>query len=135
MRESRCSYEKDQSQPLWDEGSLREIIQQGDTKKLNEVCSKLGKYYAKNGLSTSQIRNIFDKIQAMHEYNERELLLLIPKLAYVAGRHERSTPIIKKDLFPLVEKTISLVDKGNFQNFKNFFEAIVAYHRYWGGKI
>ncbi len=117
----------------WNEDILKRIIIEGDTKKLNEFCDKLGKYYSEEGLSTSQIRNIFDTVQNMKEYNEKDLQLLRPRLAYIAGRHEKKVPVIKHHLQPMMDKAIQLTRKENFENFKNFFEAIVAYHKYYGG--
>jgi len=113
---------------------LDEIIQNGNAKMLNEFCTKFGEFCAKNALSTSQIRNVLDTIQRMQKYDESRLELLRPKLAYVAGRNAKSAPIIKDYFQPLVDKAIQMVNKDNFENFRNFVEAIVAYHRYYGGK-
>lgn len=118
----------------WNENDLKQIIAIGDAKKLNEFCSKLGEYYANNGLSTSQIRNVLNEIQTMKTYNEVRLQLLRPKLAYTAGRHARSARVIKEHFQPLIDKSIQMVNENNFNNFKNFIEAIVAYHRYHGGR-
>lgn len=117
----------------WSDNDLEQIIVDGDVKKLNDFCFKLGEYYAKSNLSTSQIRNVFNEIQNMHAFNEAKLQLLRPKLAYIAGKHTR-TKVIKEHFQPLVDKAIQKVNKDNFVNFKNFMEAIVAYHRYHGGK-
>jgi CRISPR-associated protein Csm2 len=57
----------------------------------------------------------------------RELLLLKPKLAYQARRAGRGMANLQQVLDP----AIGLVgnDRERFQNFVDFFEAIVAYHR------
>lgn len=109
-----------------------EIIN-GNIKKLNEFCSGLGKYYAVNNLSTSQLRNVFNDIQMIREYDEVKLQILRPKLAYIAGRHSK-TWVIKENFQPLIDNLIQKVNIQNFNNFKNFIEAIVAYHRFHGGK-
>lgn len=70
---------------------LKQIIENDDAKKLNDFCFKLGRYYADEELSTSQIRKILYEILSMKDYDEKKLQLLRPKLAYVAGRHERKT--------------------------------------------
>jgi len=121
---------------VWDENILREIIKEGNVEKLNEIAEKLGKIYAdrREGLSTSQIRSVLNEIQSMQRYDKNRLQLLRPKLAYVAGRHSRNAPIIKKDFQPLMDQAIRMVNEDNFKNFKNFVEAIVAYHRFYGGK-
>jgi CRISPR-associated protein Csm2 len=112
---------------------LREIIENGNVKKMNEFCSEYGKKFAQGGLSTSQIRKIFDTILTMHEYDEKFLQLLRPKIAYIVGRHKKKIPIIE-EFGKLIEDAIEITTGKNFENFKNFVEAIVAYHRYYGGK-
>jgi len=128
----KVSYQ--QEAPMWNKEDLKKIIVDGDVKKLNEFCSKLGEYYANQRLSTSQIRHIFNEISTMGSYDEVKLQLLRPKLAYIAGRHIKTTPVIKNHFQPLMEEAIQLVKEDNFSNFKNFVEAIVAYHKYFGGK-
>ncbi|MCX7916668.1 MAG: type III-A CRISPR-associated protein Csm2 [bacterium] len=118
----------------WDEEKLKRIIIDGDVKFMNEFCFAVGEYYAKSKLTTSQIRNIFDEIQNMTSYDEKKLQLLRPKLAYVAGRHASKTKVIKEHLQPMLDASIKITNKDTFENFKNFLEAIVAYHRYHGGK-
>lgn len=118
----------------WDKEVLSKIIEKGDTKFLNGFCYEIGQYYVKQGLSTHQIRKVLDDILSMDEYEEAGLQLLRPKLAYIAGRHQRTTPVIKNHFQPMLDQAIQMTNKENFKNFKNFIEAIVAYHRYHGGK-
>jgi CRISPR-associated protein Csm2 len=129
--------------------SLQKIIQQGDAEELNKYAEELGKIFAteknteergrrktEKALSTSQIRNILDEIQRIpkkenFEKIKNRLNLLRPKLAYAAGRHRGRV----KDFREIVEEAIKLVrTPEHFANFRNFIEAIVAYHRYHGGK-
>jgi len=112
---------------------LKDIIENGNVKKMNEFCSKYGEKFARGGLSTSQIRKIFDEILTMHEYEEKSLLLLRPKLAYTVGKHRRKINIIE-EFGKLIDDAINITNEKNFENFKNFVEAIVAYHKYYGGK-
>lgn len=120
----------DVSQP-----ELAAIISQGDAASLNGVANRLGKYYAsgfeREKLSFSQIRNVLDRLQRMGSYDPNQLQLLRPLLAYAAGRHGGKV----KHLQGVVDQAIQRVDsKDSFEHFKSFFEAIVAYHRYHGGK-
>ncbi len=117
---------------------IEDIIQRGDGEKLNEVANKLGEEYSQGSdsgqnkkLSFSQIRGVLDEIQRMDPGNKMQLQLLRPKLAYAAGRHKgkvRALRDITDDAIGMVKTT------AQFENFKHFFEAIVAYHRYHGGK-
>ncbi|MBC7362151.1 MAG: type III-A CRISPR-associated protein Csm2 [Candidatus Aminicenantes bacterium] len=111
-----------------------EKILKGDAKELNMYADDLAKWFldAKETekLTTSQIRNVLDEIQRMKEYDEYRIQMLRPKLAYAAGRHKGRI----KDFRELMEKLIQNTNKQNFQYFKNFIEAIVAYHKFHGGK-
>lgn len=120
--------------PVLDE-DLAAIVKRGDSRKLNEVATKLGEHYSKGSdkerLSSSQIRGILDHLQRLSGYEEKSVQLLRPKLAYAAGRHGGKV----KELQGVTDRAITMIDSPEtFDNFKNFFEAIVAYHRYHGGK-
>jgi CRISPR-associated protein Csm2 len=92
-------------------------------------------------LTSSQIRNVFTTTRQIEmnwpvhaeqeEFKEavRQLILLKPKLAYQASRDRRGG-IGMKVLYELLVPAIDLVGKNReyFQNFIDFFEAIVAYH-------
>lgn len=106
----------------------------GDVKELNAYAEELAKKYVSGGetekLSTSQIRSVLDEIQRMREFDHERLQLLRPKLAYAAGRHGGMVRYFQE----LMDLLINMTTKDNYQYFKNFVEAIVAYHRYHGGK-
>lgn len=132
------SYKKDDKEDKIQvtDKDIGEIIVATNTSKLNEIANRLGEYYAegKEGekLSSSQIRNILDKIQRMKKFDKDELQLLRPLLAYAAGKDNTGK---LKHLEKILSKAINEVkDEKTFTNFRNFFEAIVAYHRYHGGK-
>lgn len=115
----------------------------GDTKKMVEKSETAGRQLKNDGLTTSQIRNIFSSVKEMEMkgFNEKELLLLKPKLAYASAR-----PGAKKGTRELKNILTSAIDcvvdgegndekkKERFENFCRFFEAILAYHRAAGGK-
>jgi len=131
--------------------SLEKIIKDGDTKSLVEEAEKFGKDLAakaekkgdKEALSTSQLRNFFGtvkKIEARGKFEreeERELLLLKPKLAYAAKRAGNNK---LSDLKGVLTAAIDMVvseGEGKEKKFKNFcelFEAILCYHKAAGGK-
>lgn len=136
MRDLRSSSGQGrESDQLIKNESIRKILS-GDMKELNDYARLLGQHFAagreREALSTSQIRNILDEIQKMpeKEFDENRLQLLRPKLAYAAGRHKGKVHEFQK----LLDHVIQLTNKSNFKNFKYFVEAIVAYHRYFGGK-
>jgi len=117
-----------------------ENILNGDYKLLNEFAEELGKKYApqsdgekKSKLSTSQIRNILDDVQRMRkeDIEKGKLEMLRPKIAYVAGRNKESFAL--KELREILDECIKRVDNNfmKFENFRNFFEAIVGYHKFY----
>jgi len=120
---------------LPDNKTIKKIIE-GDTKSLVKEAEDLGKKLKQNDLTTSQIRNVFGSVKKMEMrgFKEQELLLLKPKLAYAASRPGAKQGT--KDLRKILSAAIDFVadSQERFENFCNFFEAILAYHRAAGGK-
>jgi CRISPR-associated protein Csm2 len=129
--------------PLW-------ITKCIDENTIN-FTSELGQYLANNiyingkeirdtALTTSQIRNFFGEIKRIQakgfEKEKSAFLLLRPKLAYAEARvtsKKRESKI--KDFRQNIEKAhLQVVNETHFQNFVNFFEAILAYHKAAGGR-
>jgi len=114
-----------------------EQIIMGNANKLIEVAERLGQDFA-HGLSTSQIRNVFGEVRRLQmkgkfdQQAARELILLKPKLAYQAGRHRGKVEELAKVLSKAIDRVGS--DQERFERFVDFFEAILAYHRAYGGK-
>jgi CRISPR-associated protein Csm2 len=122
----------------------RRIVIDGDARLLTEQAEAIGTSLARQ-LTTSQIRNVFGTVRQiemnwgprateMQRRNAaRQLILLKPKLAYQAKR-ERGKGV--EELANVLIPAIDLVgeDRDHFQNFMDFFEAILAYHTAAGGK-
>ncbi len=115
---------------------LNEILE-GNAKVMVECANKLGEYLSKDDrrkrkkLTTSQIRSIFSQVQRM-KFDPNELNLLRPYLAYAAGRHKHTKV---EDLQDVLDTAIQKVNnEEHFKNFKKFFEAILAYHKFHGGE-
>ena len=129
------------------QGELNAIVARGDTQTLVAEAETLGKGLARQ-LSTNQIRNIFGAVRRIemnwpeHPQSQadeerarkarRELLLLKPKMAYQA-RRERGRGV--QELTDVLSQAIDFVgdDRAKFQHFVDFFEAILAYHKAYGG--
>jgi len=103
-----------------------------------------GKFLKNNQLTTSQIRNIFGEIKRIQlsginkQKNKTAFLLLKPKMAYAVARDgkrglEQLTKVINK-AFDSVELEDNEKVEEQFQNFVDFFEAILAYHKAEGGR-
>ena len=109
----------------------RVITAGGET--LVKEAAQLGERLARN-LTTSQIRNIYGAVKKMQmkgELDTHKLLMLKPKLAYAAKRHGRGVNTLKD----VLTQAIDLVenDRKKFNRFVDFFEAILAYHKFYGG--
>lgn len=115
-------------------------ILRGDNKILNEYANFLAKEFAPQNqkekeekLSTSQIRNILDDVQRMkrEDIENGKYELLRYKIAYVAGKNQKSMAL--RELKKILDYAIQNINNDNnrFENFKNFFEAIVGYHRFY----
>jgi CRISPR-associated protein Csm2 len=135
--------------------NLESIITDGDsTQILVESANGIGKELVDARLTTSQIRAIFGEIRriegdwrpsseggkAEEEKNKerakranRSLILLKPKMAYRAQK-ERGKGV--SDLEKILSPAIDYVNgnRDNFLRFVDFLEAILAYHKYHGGR-
>lgn len=109
------------------------------------LCDKTAitdKFPGYNSVTTAQLRNIFSEVKRIElRMNENadwqtEVLMLRPKIAYNTARTlQRSKNSRMKELREVLEKALVLVSKEqHFTNFSKFFEAIIAYHKVYGGK-
>ena len=121
-----------------DRGSTRvnldaRVITEGGEILVKEA-EQQGQQLARN-LTTSQIRNIYGAVKKMQmkggELDTHKLLMLKPKLAYAAKRHGGGVDTLKE----VLTQAIDLVgnDSKKFNRFVDFFEAILAYHKFYGG--
>ena len=118
-------------------------------EKLVEAAKTLGRDLEQMGLTTSQIRLLFGEVRQIQgqwsidatsrQKAARRLILLKPKMAY-RSRSERGKGV--QELVSVLEPALDLViqekdpikQDGNFQRFVEFFEAILAYHKSFGGR-
>jgi CRISPR-associated protein Csm2 len=120
-------------------------------KLLTDKAAVIGEELAKH-VSASQIRNIFGTVRTIEQdvialsdqeplpiQVQRSLMMLRPKLAYQYGRVQGRDDDTKKAamgaLNQILAEAIGLVGASvpHFHNFMDFFEAILAYHRRFGG--
>ncbi|MDE0399144.1 MAG: type III-A CRISPR-associated protein Csm2 [Candidatus Poribacteria bacterium] len=115
------------------------VIEEGG-QPLVDAAEKLGESLKNRGLKTSQIRKVYStvkKIQMSKEFQQNDLIMLKPKLAYAAARN-RAVTDLKDALTQAIDKVIDEVAqekrKFKFKNFVDFFEATLAYHKAAGGE-
>ena len=102
----------------------------------NSVIDKIQKFVENNyrDITTSQLRNIFAEVK---QAKLNELPLKRPKLAYIRGR----TDARKRGMHNLLELLDNLIkeigttetedNKEKLTGFKTFFEAVLAYHKFY----
>lgn len=139
------------------EDKLKKIIVEGDTQVLVDFADKLGNDLSQV-LTTSQIRSIFgtvrriemdwtspdipatDEAKKRSEQARREFALLQPRIAYQAKRERgRGVQILADELIPAIRLVLEKDQEEEktyqrFRHFVDFFEAILAYHRAYGGR-
>ncbi len=118
---------------------LARIIVEGDAEALVKRAEELGRGLAQP-LSTSQIRSLFTEVRQIEaqwrhspERASRRLTLLKPKMAY---RARKETGQGVQALVDVLTPCVDLVqgDAARFTRFVEFFEAILAYHKAYGGR-
>ncbi|MEW5958877.1 MAG: type III-A CRISPR-associated protein Csm2 [Chloroflexota bacterium] len=145
---SKGNWEASFPQPTDQE--LKIIITNKDgAETLVKCAEEIGKTLARQ-LTTSQIRAIFGEVRRIEgdwrpiaageqeksteraKRASRNLILLKPKMKYRAEK-ERSAAV--RNLVSVLSPAIDLVqnDEQNFTRFVEFFEAILAYHKAYGG--
>lgn len=127
---------------------LKSIVEDGDALTTVRWADNLGDSLASNRLTTSQIRNFFGEVRQIQltwdqgpEAAYRRAVLLIPKLGYHAkrarGRAQRGLEALERVLSPALELVAEAPEAQRrvyFMNFVDFFEAILAYHKKYGGR-
>ena len=102
--------------------------------KFIELADHFGNFLA-NGkeIKTAQVRKIYSELQKIDSFDKEEHLMklhmLRPQLAYAKGRHKNLHELQKI----LDQMIVAIKNDEQLGNFKNFFEAILAYHKAHGG--
>ena len=128
--------------------SIKTIITDPNgAQTLVKEADNLGKNLKNSGLTTAQIRALFGEVRQIQaqwgmgglnrDKAYRRLILLKPKMAYRA-RKERGKAVeeLVSVLDAAVDEVISAKQNerdDHFQRFVEFFEAILAYHKAYGG--
>jgi len=97
-----------------------------------------GRYFSgRNAISTSQIRIAYGEVSRLKmQFDETSMMMLRPKIAYAAARD--GGPVYK-DFQKVMSTGIDSVSNSDnkekaFANLAYLFEAILAYHKAYGGK-
>ena len=133
--------------PNYSKSDLEKIITDGGSAELMvSIADNLGRELKEVGLTTSQIRSLFGEvrqsqaiwsIKGQENRAMRRFILLKPKMAYRV-RRERGQGVrtLVEALLPAMDAVITGTpekQKERFDRFVEFFEAILAYHKSYGG--
>lgn len=117
-----------QAQQYFKGGLYEEILQLDNSKRTTDLVTAISAFVQGEGegITTSQLRNIFAKVK--REKNKDSAQLLRPLLAYTAARQAtRKAKVIIALLDDLIKRIATDEQLGSF---KSFMEAIVAYHKF-----
>ena len=108
-------------------------------ENLTDALEKFGNFLANRlKIKTTQIRKFYESLKRIDLESSRksedeiriEVLKLKPILAYAVGRQRNIRPF-----YEVINEAISRVKgKEDFKNFVELVKAIVAYHKFHGGR-
>ncbi|GIW48393.1 MAG: hypothetical protein KatS3mg078_2270 [Deltaproteobacteria bacterium] len=144
---------RDQRTDHHDENRIIKTIREDalTPRNLVECAKELGELLVKRGLKSAKLRRIYDpvttlkvKLRSILAKDESErakelenirasLLFLKPKLKSESRREKRVEPLANA-LEAYIDRIIDSNDIKDYENFVNFFEAVVGYHKGLGGK-
>lgn len=111
-------------------------ITKGFEKETVRYTDDFGKFLCVQGLTTSQIRNVYGELKRIQmkgfDDEKTSFYLLKPKMAYSVARNNNKG---QKQLGAVFNKAFDCIEnKDHFKNLMDFMEAILAYHKSHGGK-
>jgi CRISPR-associated protein Csm2 len=127
-----------------DQQLIEKWIRKGIDSDTVKKAKDYGKQFANDGLSTSQIRNVFGEARRiqLNGFSDQvsSFLLLKPKMAYAVKRDQTQSriPISFYEFFVTAYNSVDTdnIEKGtvHFKNFMELMEAVLAYHKFYERK-
>lgn len=141
------NYSKRNDRDRWEVKSsdVKTWIKEGFEPDTINYTEKFGEFLVQARLTTSQIRNIFNEVKRIQaivlQQNglasvRKDFLMLRPKLAYAAKRAGNRGIESLREVLDTAHQAVELegeTSKKTFNNFVDFFESILAYHKAKGG--
>ena len=124
------------------ESKIQHWVKNGIDQETISFAETFGKQLQMGDLTTSQIRNVFGEMRRiqMNDFvqNKSAFLMLKPKLAYAVKRHNKPGLEAFYRFFTCastgVDTNEDTAGKRHYDNLMNIIEAVLAYHKYSGGK-
>lgn len=118
---------------------VKKIVTDGPLPELMDKVEKFVEIDGKN-LTSSQLRTLFDTLQNIKPQSDlkTQLTKFSWRFAYMIGKEKnREKKEASKKLYYRIKTGIKMVQQYNkweyFENLRDLFEAIVAYHRFHTG--
>jgi CRISPR type III-A-associated protein Csm2 len=107
-----------------------ELLKLKQSTKIDDVFERIETFVQKyaQDITTHQLRNIFKEIKTAKDV--QALKLIRPQLAYIGGRLDNKKNIGKSFVAFLDGLIKEVKNDAHLENFKDFMEAIVAYHKF-----
>ncbi|MDD2490043.1 MAG: type III-A CRISPR-associated protein Csm2 [Bacilli bacterium] len=107
------------------------ILEYQGGDNMDDFIQQVEKFVVEKGtqLSKTQLRNIYDKI--LNADDLISLKMIRPQLAYLAGRENNYG---SKELLSFIDILIKETSVETIENFKQFMQMVVAYHKFHGKK-
>lgn len=123
-------------------GDIKNWVNNGIDKQTIVYADGMGKRLKEQGLTTSQIRNIFGEMRKIQmngfQKEKANFLLLRPKLAYAAKRQNAKGMDEFYKLFCTAYDAVDTNDDKKapkqFDQLLQVMEAVLAYHKFYGGQ-
>lgn len=120
---------------------IREWVKTNIDKDTISFAEGMGRLLKEDGLTTSQIRNVFGEMRKIQmngfEKEKSNFLLLRAKLAYATKRQQAKGMDKFYELFCEAYDAVDTAsDKGGeqFNKLLQLMEAVLAYHKFYGGQ-
>lgn len=121
---------------------IQNWIKSGISKDTITYAEAMGRKLKEDGLTTSQIRNVFGEMRKIQmngfEGEKANFLLLRPKLAYAAKRQSAKGMDSFYNLFCVAFDAVETDDMNKapkqFDQLLQVMEAVLAYHKFHGGQ-
>ncbi|MDV3103750.1 type III-A CRISPR-associated protein Csm2 [Thermococcus waiotapuensis] len=121
--------------PEWDEKEMlrnaaivaaKAVVDKIHTTQVRKIIEMAKDVHVKVSIIQEEKADLSNEIQA----NARKMMML---LAYTAGKNPNVSSLANS-LQPILAWLLENPSKENFNRVYEFFEAIISYHRYFGGK-
>jgi len=117
------------STPSYAEKILRfDRMEMDEFKEFNQKLKDFMRQQASK-INSSRMRKIYEMIKGAK--SESDLLLTVPRLAYIVGREERDRDAIGLVITLLSDAILAMKTREDFKGIQKCAEAMVAYQKYY----